>query len=89
MLVSTGFATAQRRYGGRTLFTSKDLVAASRIGLLIEDVADNDSVDDGVVGRDVQPESLTRQADLELETVTLSLSVGFGGGCGCLHEWVD
>ena len=58
LLVSTGLATAQRRLGDRTaMYATQDLLGGSRIGLSIEDVADNDAAEEGAVVHDVRPES--------------------------------
>lgn len=58
LLVSTGLATAQRRSGDRTaIYATQDLLGGSRIGLSIEDVADDDAAEEGAVVHDVRPES--------------------------------
>ena len=58
LLGSTGRATAQRRPVDRTqMFALANLAGGSRIGLSIEDVADNDAADEGAVVRDVRPGS--------------------------------
>ena len=59
LLASSGLATAQRRPADRTLMTyaPQDLAGGSRLGLSIEDVADNDAADEGAVVRDVRPDS--------------------------------
>ena len=58
LLGSTGRATAQRRSVDRTqMFALANLAGGSRIGLSIEDVADNDAADEGAVVRDVRPGS--------------------------------
>ena len=63
LLGSTRLATAQRRSVDRTqMFTPANLVGGSRIGLSIEDVADNDAADEGAVVRDVRPESPAESA---------------------------
>ena len=63
LLGSTRLATAQRRSVDRTqMFTPANLVGGSRIGLSIEDVADNDAADEGAVVRDVRPGSPAESA---------------------------
>ena len=58
LLGSTGRATAQRRSVDRTqMFALANLAGGSRIGLSIEDVADNDAADEGAVVCDVRPGS--------------------------------
>ena len=63
LLGSTGRATAQRRSVDRTqIFAPANLAGGSRIGLSIEDVADNDAADEGAVVRDVRPGSPAESA---------------------------
>ena len=63
LLGSTGRATAQRRSVDRTqMFALPNLAGGSRIGLSIEDVADNDAADEGAVVRDVRPGSPAESA---------------------------
>ena len=57
LLGSPGLTTAQRRSADRTLRFATQDVGGSRIGLSIEDVADNDAADEGAVVRDVHPDS--------------------------------
>ena len=63
LLGSTGLATAQRRDTNFTrILLPPNLAGGSRIGLSIEDVADNDAADEGAVVRDVRPESSAESA---------------------------
>ena len=62
-LGSTGFATAQRRSGDRTqIFAPANVAGGSRLGLSIEDLADNDAADEGAIVRVVRPESPAESA---------------------------
>ncbi len=57
LLGAPGLTTAQRRSAERTLLFAPQDVGSSRIGLSIEDVAANDSADEGAVVRDVRRDS--------------------------------
>ena len=63
LLGSTGPATAQWRSEGRNrILAPPNLAGGSRIGLSIEDLAENDAADEGAVVRDVRPESPAESA---------------------------
>lgn len=63
LLGSTAPAMAQSRPEDRSrILALSNLASGSRIGLSIEDVADNDAADEGAVIRDVRPESPAESA---------------------------
>ena len=63
LLASTEPATAQWRSEDRSrILAPSHLAGGSRIGLSIEDVADNDAADEGAVVRNVRPESPAESA---------------------------
>ncbi len=63
LLASTGLATAQWRSEDRSrILAPSHLASGSRIGLSIENVADNDAADEGAVVRAVRPESPAESA---------------------------
>ena len=63
LLGSTAPAMAQSRSEDRSrILALSNLASGSRIGLSIEDVADNDAADEGAVIRDVRPESPAESA---------------------------
>jgi len=63
LLGSTAPAMAQSRSEDRSrILVLSNLASGSRIGLSIEDVADNDAADEGAVIRDVRPESPAESA---------------------------
>ena len=57
LVASAGPATAQRRYFDSLLHLSTNADGGSRIGLTIDDVADNDAATEGAMVRDVHPDS--------------------------------
>ena len=57
LVASTGPARAQGRYADSLIHLSTNAAGGSRIGLSIDDVADNDVAAEGAMVRDVVPES--------------------------------